>query len=408
MGAPAARSFEHARHWVEQGHDVTVVTGFPNHPDGIIPEEYRGEMLRRETREGVDIVRTWLYAARNAGFAKRVLNFASFSVSSIVSGSLFVDAPDVVVATSPQLLVGVSGAVLARRFDVPFVFEVRDLWPKSAVDLGAIEHPSLIDFAEGIETAIYREAERVVIVSESFREHIVDRGIPSNDIHFIPNGIDPDFLDESVERDVRAEYDLREDFVVGYVGTHGMSHGLDVVLEVARRFQESEVFDDVTFLFVGDGARKPDLQEQAEAWGLDNVTFVPVQPREEIPSFYRACDVCLVPLRDKPVFKTVLPSKMFEIMAVGRPMIVSIGGEAERVVSEGNAGLCIPPESPDELVDAIQTLYADPERRETLATRAESYVWEEFSRPALADRYLELFDDVLETSRRRPRAVGTP
>ncbi|MFB6262400.1 MAG: glycosyltransferase family 4 protein [Bradymonadaceae bacterium] len=390
MGAAAARTREHARHWADAGHDVTVVTGFPDYPDGVIPDEYRGDLLRWETDEGVDVLRTWLYAARNAGFARRLLNYGSFTVSAALVGSAALDPPDVVVATSPQLLVGLSGAALSLRFDSPFVLDIRDLWPKSAVDLGALEHPIPIQIAETIESNLYRFADDVVIVSESFRDHVRERGVPDDRVHFVPNGIDPDFLEEREDVDVRSSYGFGDRFVVGYIGTHGMSQGLSTVLEAADRLRQRSDLSDVQFMFVGDGAEKPDLVEEAEERGLDQVEFVPIQPREAIPSFYEACDVCLVPLRDRPVFKTVLPSKMFEIMALGRPMVVAVGGEAERVVSEGEAGVCIPPESPGAMADAIEALHDDPERRKNLAERAEAYVWEHFSRPVLADRYLEI------------------
>lgn len=389
VNAPANRTYEHAKHWVEAGHDVTVITGFPNHPDGVIPEEYRGEFVRRETIDGIDVLRTWLYATPNAGVVKRVANFVSFATTSTILGRLLTDKPDVLAATSPQFFVGLAGVALSRLFGVPYVLEIRDLWPESAIELGVIDDPVTINTLEALETMMYRAAERIVIVSESFRDHIADRGIPSKDIEFIPNGISPDFLDDHDPVDVDAMHDLDGDFTVGYVGTHGMAHGLDVVLDAAEQLRDSDA--NVDFLFVGDGARKNDLVADAERRGLDNVDFLGLQPRETIPSFYNACDICLVPLRDKDVFKTVLPSKMFEIMALGRPMIVSVGGEAQRVIDEGDAGVCIPPEDVDAMVDAIRDLQTNDTRRQTLANRAKEYVWEEFSRPALAEKYLEVF-----------------
>ncbi len=389
--APANRTYEHARQWVEAGHDVTVVTGFPNHPDGIIPEEYRGEVIREETIDGIEVLRTWLYATPNAGVVRRVANFLSFATTSTVFGRLLTDRPDVVAATSPQFFVGLAGLALSRLFDVPYVLEIRDLWPESAIELGVLNDPVTIGVLEGLETMMYRGADRIVIVSESFRDHIADRGVPSDDIELIPNGISPAFLEERREVDVDEIHDLDGDFLVGYVGTHGMAHGLDKVLDAAERLEGEHV----DFLFVGDGARKDDLVAEAERRELDNVEFVGLQPRETIPSFYEACDVCLVPLRDKDVFKTVLPSKMFEIMALGRPMLVSVGGEAQRVVEKGEAGVCVEPENVGEMVREIDELRDDKERREELGERAEDYVWEEFSRPALAEKYLEVFEEVL-------------
>lgn len=396
VNAPAVRTHEHAKEWVEAGHDVTVITGFPNHPDGVIPPDYQGEFFRRETIDGIDVVRTWLYAAPNAGFARRIANYLSFAASSVGLGGLLTEPPDVLVATSPQLFVGLSGVALSRLFDVPFVVEIRDLWPKSIEDMGVLDDRVTIGALEALETLMYRAAERVVIVSESFRDHIAERGVNSTNIEFIPNGIDPEFLDEAESVEVRDEFDIDEDaFLVGYVGTHGMAHGLTNVLDAADELSN----EDVEFLFVGDGARRDALIEKTEDEGIDNATFGGMQPRETIPSFYDACDVCLVPLRDEPVFKTVLPSKMFEIMAVGTPMVVSVGGEAERVVSEGDAGVCVPPEDTEAMVEAIEHLAEDELACEKLSDREQEYVWEEFSRPALARRYLELFEDILRSGR---------
>jgi len=390
--APANRTYEHAKQWIDVGHNVTVITGFPNHPDGIVHEGYRGEFLRRETIDGIDVVRTWLYAAPNAGFVGRVANYLTFAASAVLSGALFTTKPDIVAATSPQFFVGLSGLALSRWFDVPHVLEIRDLWPESAIELGAISDPVTITVLETLETMMYRGADRTVIVSESFRDHISGRGIPSDDIELIPNGISPDFLDDRRDVDVSAKHDLDAEFLVGYVGTHGMAHGLDKVLDAAERLADQNV----DFLFVGDGARKDDLVAEAERRELDNVDFVGLQPRETIPSFYEACDICLVPLRDKDVFKTVLPSKMFEIMALGRPMIVSVGGEAQRVVEREDAGVCVEPENVEEMIEAIRDLKESPEKREKLGEKAKEYVWEEFSRPALADKYLEVFRKVVD------------
>src|SRR5215510_4314610 len=194
MGAPSARTFEHARHWASLGHDVTVITGFPNHPTGVIHPEYRGQFVKRERVEGIDLLRSWVYVAANKGFTKRVLNFLSFFFSSLALGALMTRRPDVVVGTSPQFFCAVAAYLLSRVKGVPFVFEVRDIWPQSAVELGAISHRLIIRMLEATEMFLYRRATLIVIVAESVESYLTAKGIPREKLRIIPNGIDAEYL----------------------------------------------------------------------------------------------------------------------------------------------------------------------------------------------------------------------
>ncbi len=393
MGAPSARTFEHARRWAELGHEVTVVTGFPNHPTGIIRPEYRGQFVKREQVAGINLLRTWVYCAANKGFFRRVLNFFSFFFSSLILGTLMTGRPDVVIGTSPQFFCAVAAYLLSRVKRVPFVFEVRDIWPQSAVEMGALKNRWLIAALEAIEMHLYRHAALIVPVAESTREYLLAKGIAPEKIEIITNGIDAGYLASAsvAPEEVRRRFGLEGKFVVSYIGTHGMAHALNVVLEAAKRFDQSS---GVHFLFVGEGAEKENLKQLAEQLSLTNLTFLNEQPREQLLGFYRASDVSLVPLRRLEIFRKVLPSKLFELMGVGCPIICSVEGEAARLVNTAEAGLCIEPENADALFAAINWLRAEPELRMQMSANGQQFVKANYLRSVLAERYLSVVSQV--------------
>jgi glycosyltransferase involved in cell wall biosynthesis len=390
MGAPAARTYEHARHWVSLGHQVTVITGFPNHPTGIIRPEYRGNFVKRESVDGIDLLRTWIYCAPNKGFFKRVLNFLSFFFSAFILGALMTKRSDLVVGTSPQFFCAVSGYLLSVLRRVPFVFEVRDIWPLSAIELGALKNPLLIKVLEAMESFLYRRAALIVIVAESTRPYLHAKGVPDEKIAMVPNGVDARYLEMAASagdpETLREEIGLKDKFIVSYIGTHGMSHALDVVLEAADKMRDDPV---VHFLFVGEGAEKDRLKEQAASLKLRNVTFLNQQPREKLLAFYRASNISLVPLRRLDVFKKVLPSKMFELMGVASPIVCSVEGEAADLLNRAQAGLSIEPENADALVEAVMTLRHNPERTRQLGENGEHFVRNYYLRSVLAEKYID-------------------
>ena len=388
MGAPSARTFEHARHWAALGHDVTVITGFPNHPTGVIRPEYRGDWVRRERVEGIDLLRTWVYIAANRGFTKRILNFLSFFGSSLALGALLTRRPDVVVGTSPQFFCAVAAYGLSLVKRAPFVFEVRDIWPQSAVELGALKNPLLIRFLEAIERHLYRRAALIVPVAESTHHYLVGKGVPAEKIRVVPNGVDAKFLASATATagQVREELNLRGKFIVSYIGTHGMSHALEVVLQAAKKLEDDPA---IHFLFVGEGAEKGKLKRLAADLRLNNVTFIDEQPRERLLAFYRASDVSLAPLKRLPMFTKVLPSKLFELMGVGCPVICSVEGEAAQLVQKAEAGLCIEPENVEALIEAIERLRDDAELRNRMSANGQHFVKTHFLRSTLAEEYLD-------------------
>ncbi|MBK6696349.1 MAG: glycosyltransferase family 4 protein [Myxococcales bacterium] len=402
-GAPAARVSELARAWAARGHDVTVLTGMPNHPTGVVPAEYAGKTLVREDFHGVNVVRTWIYAAANKGRVRRSLAYASFATSATLFGQLFAGkSPDVLVATSPQLLCGAAGALISLTRRVPFVLEIRDLWPESIVAVGALPaaHP-IIKGLTVVEEALYRAAKSIVVVTDTFKEKLAERGIPRSKLSVVKNGVDLGrFKPAARDTKMRARLGLGDRFVASYVGTHGMAHGLDAVLDVAKRFLAN---DGVRFLFVGEGAERARLEARAKSDGLTNVRFLGVLPRDEMTEVYATTDVCLVPLRKTELFSTVIPSKIFEILAMERPLVLSVDGEARQIVESSGGGLYAPPEDVDAMHAAVATLLADRERARTMGKRGREYVVREFDRTNLADSYLR----ILEQAAGLAQAVGT-
>ncbi|MDQ2977830.1 MAG: glycosyltransferase family 4 protein [Acidobacteriota bacterium] len=392
IGAPAARVSELARVWAES-QDVTVLTGFPNHPTGRIPPEYRGRVFAREQKDGYAVFRCWLYATPNEGFSKRTLGHLSFMATSFLAGAFRLRRPDVLVATSPTFFSVFSAWALGALYRAPFVFEVRDLWPGIFVELGILKNRTLIRILETLELWLYRRAALVVTVTRGFAEDIIRRGIPGEKVVVIPNGADlerysPGPARQSVRERMGAGL---SNFLVLYIGAHGISHALERILEAAERLRGSPR---IRFAFVGEGARKADLVRIASERGLANVIFLPGQPRDAVPDFYRAADLCLVPLRDVPLFSTFIPSKMFEIMACARPIVASVRGEAGEILEASGGAVVVPPEAAEALADAVEGLSRDPGKCAELGLAGRRYVEEHFDRRELAGKYLTALERI--------------
>lgn len=397
MGAPAARVAELSRHWAKAGHDVTVLTGFPNHPTGIVPPGYRKRLwrgLQRENKDGVNVLRTWLLPFPNRKAHERMLNYGSFFFSSATTG-LRLPKPDVVIATSPQLLVGLSGRWLAWMKCVPFVFEVRDLWPESlsAVGMGTEGSP-LLRSLKAIADFLYRTADLVVVVTPAQKDYLIERkGLPSDRIAVITNGVEAERFDPGkVDVDLRRRLGAQEKFIVSYIGTLGMAHGLETVLEAAARLQHS--FPDLLFLLIGDGAEKDAIAASVCARGLNNVRLIGERPREEVPVWICASDVCLVLLRKTELFKTVIPSKLLEFMSCARPVILAVDGQARQIVEEAGAGLFVEPGNSSALANTIARFAGDPGLRQVCSVNGRRHVVQHYLRSQTAEAYLDLLAHV--------------
>ena len=386
VGAPQSRLFESATRLIAAGYTVTVVTGFPNYPTGVIPPAYAGRRFMEERLDGVRVLRTWVYAARNRGFAKRILNHLSFAFSSLLAIRK-VGPVDVIFAESPPLVIGIAALGYSRIKRVPFVFNVSDIWPQSAVDLGALRNPLAIWLAQQLEWHLYSRAVRVSVVTPGMLERLAMRGVPRSKLFLLTNGVDttayqPTPPDESLAR--RLGVDSHRVFL--YAGTHGLAQGLDVVLEGARLTTDPAVL----YVLAGEGAEKETLMMKASAESISNVRFLPNQPKSDMPALVNLAYASIIPLKRLDLFKSALPSKMFESMAAGRPIVAALWGEAADLVNAAECGLVVPPEDPRALRDAVEKLAADPQLAAKLGANGRRYVVEHFDRGKIAERFADL------------------
>jgi colanic acid biosynthesis glycosyl transferase WcaI len=400
--APAARVDEFTREWAQAGHQVRVLTGFPNHPEGALHPEYRHAWRQgflREERQGVRIYRTWLYPAANAGLWGRLANYGTFALSAAITGPWVAQRHSVVIATSPQLLVGAAGYGIARSRGLAFVFEVRDLWPQSIDAVGAAGKESFLYRAlERLASFLYRRADCIVVDGERKRQQLMSIGVEKR-IEVVRNGVPEDFCPDPESEEarknrerIRGQLGLRDEFVLLYAGTIGMAHGLDTVLDAATTLREER---DIVFVVVGEGAEREKLSQQIAELRLANVRYLGKRPRAEIPAFLAAADACLAPLRRREVFKTAIPSKMFEAMAAARPVILGVEGEAKNILLEARAGVAVAPEDSQALCRAIRALRANAPWCRELGTNGRQAVLQKYSRRNQAAAYLDLLSEIV-------------
>ncbi len=391
--AGGSRFNQFARYWAEAGHDVTVLAGTVHYATGRKDPAYKGRFVVRETAPGgVRVLRCYVSEAYNVSFVGRAWAYASFTLSSVWAGLTAAPRPDVILATSPPLTVGVTAWLLRLLTGVPYVFEVRDLWPESAIDSGVLRNPLMKAVGYAMEWLSYRGARHVNVLTPAFEEVLRTRkGIPPDRLSMIPNGADLDLLSPGLkENRVRRELGLQGKFVVTYVGAHGRANRLMQLIEAAERLRDDP---DVVILLVGDGMEKPMLQEEAARQGLGNVRFVDSVPKSEIGDYINASDVCTAVLQANDTFKTVYPNKLFDYMTCARPILLGIDGAARRLIEEAGAGVFAEPENPDDIAARVRDLEADPDRCEAMGRAGRRFVEAHYDRRLLATWYL----DVLRT-----------
>ena len=385
--APAARLWEHATRWVKAGHEVTVITCAPNFPEGKVYEGHRNRWRQVEEMAGIRVVRVKTYITANEGFLKRTLDYMSFMVMALIMG-LFERRPDVVVATSPQFFCAVGGWALSVAKWRPFVFELRDLWPASIMAVGAMKKSLTIRVLEKVELFLYRRASAIIAVTNSFKQDLVSRGVESDKIHVVRNGVDLEqYRPMTPDEGLVDQYNLKGKFVVGYLGTHGMAHALPKVLEAAEILRDRS---DIIFIFAGAGAARALVGSIVGKKKLGNVRLIPRQPKEKMPALWSLCNVTVVPLKNNSVFSTVIPSKIFEAMAMGVPIVMSLpAGEATEIIDGTRSGICVPPENPDRLAGTIESLSADKDRMAEMR-RCALEACQSYSRKESAGRMLDV------------------
>lgn len=359
LNAPASRTFEHCCEWVNAGHRVTVITCVPNFPKGRVFSGYRNRLWQSENMAGIRVIRVWSYIAANEGFVKRILDYQSFMVMGTLS-ALFVRGVDVVVGTSPQFFTVCGAYVVSRLKKAPFIFELRDLWPESIKALGAMQNSIAIRALEYIEMFLYRKADRIVSVTHSFKKILISRGVDAEKVTVVTNGVDmARFRPMTKDIELANKLGLEEKFVAGYVGTHGLAHHLETLLDAAEMVRSLPDGSAFHFILLGDGARKQALKEEAVRRGLDNITFIDSVPKDQVARYWSLLDVSIIHLKKNELFNTVIPSKLFECMGMGLPVLHGVAGESAEIVRNEGVGIVFESENTNELVEHLQFLQRD-------------------------------------------------
>lgn len=389
VNAPATRTYEHCRQWVEAGAEVTVITCAPNFPQGKVYAGYRNRPYGKEIVDGIEVVRVWSYITANEGFVKRTLDYLSFAVASSLAGMF--QAADIIVATSPQFFTTFAGFGLSKLKRLPWVFELRDLWPESIRTVGAMQESRILDWLEKVELALYRDADMVVALTDAFRNKLIDRGIDPAKIKVVTNGANLELYQPCRKnQELVARLGLEGKFVVSYIGTHGMAHSLEFIVSALTEVDDP----DIHFLFVGDGARKKEIVKLAGDRQLANATFLPPVSKDLVPEYLSISDVALVPLLKSETFKTVIPSKIFEAAAMRKPILLGVEGQAQEIVERYGAGRCFEPENTSDFLNNLRKMKDDREGYARLQAGCELLAGE-YDRRKLAMKMLDELGSVV-------------
>ena len=389
VNAPASRTFEHCREWVRAGHRVTVITCAPNFPQGRVHAGYRNRLFRKEVVDGIEVIRVWSYITANEGILKRTLDYVSYAAAAVVAAP-FVRGVDIVIATSPQFFTAMAGYVVGTLKFRPFIFELRDLWPESIRAVGALREGRLLSLLESIEMFLYRRARLIVTVTHAFRDNLVGRGIPAEKIRVITNGADLSRFQPRPKSAALAEkLGLNGKFVAGYVGTIGMAHALETLLQAAKQLQALPQASNIRLLILGDGARKEALRAEAAEMDLKNLVFVDSVPKDDVADYWALLDAAAIHLKKTELFTTVIPSKLFEAMAMGLPILHGVAGESAEIVRKEQVGIVFEPENAPALAAAIMQLAGDDALRRNFADNSRAAA-RNYDRTVLAARMLEI------------------
>jgi glycosyltransferase involved in cell wall biosynthesis len=394
-GAAQNRLSDLASRLAGAGHSVTVLTALPSYPTGRIFDGYRGRLWMKENQNGVKIVRTWLYTTKKKDFVSRMLNYLCFSISAFFGGLLVARGIDAIFVESPPLFLGVTGYVLSKLKHAKFLLNISDLWPESAVVLGMLHNRRLIELATRVEEGLYRRASLVTGQTQGIVSSIQSR-VPQTRVVLLTNGIAPEFCSkvDNARRSralAREEFGFGTKFIVAYAGVHGLAQGLDSIIHAARMLSSHK---EILFVFFGDGPQKPHLRAMVTASGLANVLFFPPVMISRMPEVLAAVDVSIVPLKNDPLFRGALPSKLFETIGAGVPVIAAVDGEARRFVKESRGGLVVEPENPGELAEAILLLHGDAGLRQMLSGHGRTYVEINYNRKNIFERFEQLLLEI--------------
>lgn len=355
VNAPATRTYEHCVKWIELGHKVTVITCFPNFPKGKVFEGYTNKLYQKENIDGITVIRVWSYITENNGFVKRIIDYISYALTSFLFG-LFVKT-DLIIATSPQFFTAVSGRILSFFKGKPWVMEVRDLWPDSIAAVGSMNKSSIpFKILKKIEHHLYLSASKIVVVTDSFKKYVIkDHQITPEKVGVFKNGVLISNFKKPKPNDLmtlKESLGLKNKIVISYLGTHGLAHGLKFILESISKISNP----DLHFLFIGDGAEKQNLIKYSKTLHSKNFTFIESVTKSEIPLYIDISDYSLVNLKKSDEFKNVIPSKIFENIAMYKPILLGVEGESKKLIDDYEVGVCFEPENKESFLNAIKDI----------------------------------------------------
>jgi glycosyltransferase involved in cell wall biosynthesis len=393
VGAAASRGYDLLQELKSKKHEVLVLTEIPHYPSSVVDEKYKKSMIFREKYNDIDVMRNFVFVSERSNFFQRTALYVSFMFSSVF-GSKGIDNVDMVFATSPPLTVGLAGWIISKIKRSKFVIDIRDLWPDSALALGELSEGIITGILKKIELFLYQKADLITIAVPGFRKHISNLKISSKKIIDLPNGANVElFSPASYSNHLREKFGWGGKFLILFSGNHGLAQGLDYLLETADSLRE---FEDLRFIFIGDGVVKDKLIKKKQKLNLNSVEFLDKVDRDQMPSFISTMDVCLVPLIKHPLFLNALPSKMFEYMACAKPVIVSIEGEAKELIEKSGAGVFVGPENVSQMRDAILSLYKGKLEGGELGKRGREFVNKNYSRIKIAKRFEKILKSIVD------------
>ena len=394
VNAPASRTFEHCREWVKAGYQVTIVTGVPNFPKGKVFDGYRNKLWQRETVAGIQVIRVWTYITANEGFILRIIDYLSFMLSSFIA-SFFIRNIDLVVGTSPQFFTVCSAYLVGLVKRIPWAFELRDIWPESIRAVGAINQGFAFNLLEKLELFLYKKADIIISVTNSFKNSLVSRGVDKNKIFVLTNGVDStQFKPREKDKDLQKEYGLDGKFVSGYIGTHGLAHSLETILDAAGQLKDSPEHNQYRFVLLGDGAKKRTLQQRAEQENLDNVIFIDSVSKDQVVRYWSLLDASIIHLKKEVLFTTVIPSKLFECIGMAVPVLHGVMGESADIVESEDVGLLFEPQNSVALVRQLKKLATDKILTERLKLNG-PIAAKKYDRKVLARQMLSLLEELI-------------
>ncbi len=383
-----SRFNQFSRYWTGKGNMVTVISGMVHYTTGNKADKWKGKFIFEEKEDHVSVIRTYVSGQYSKGFLGRLWGYFSFAFSSSIAAFKLKNCPDIIIATSPSLFVGITGIIASLRFRRSLVFEVRDLWPESAIETGVLKNKTIIKMSYWLEKYIYKKAKAINVLTPAFKQALISKGVPSEKIWLIPNGADFDlFIKDKKSVDIRMKYGWTDKFVVLYMGAHGVANNLQQLIQAADQMQKE--LPQVLMVLIGDGMEKAGLINMVQEKGMQNVSFIPSQPKEKIKDFVYACDVGIAVLKKVEIFKTVYPNKVFDYMACSKPVILGIDGVVrDMVVNQAKCGIYCEPENAREIIEVIKTYLHSPDLRKQHGENGFNYVRNNFNRAVLAGNYL--------------------